>query len=136
MDEGLLDSAAAMTRFLNLLAAEPEVARLPFMVDSSRWEVIEAGLKCLQGKGIVNSLSLKDGEAEFMRRARLARRYGAAVIVMAFDEAGQADTQARKIEEISNENIDVLLRIPPLGRRRVQSRVRIIKRTCPFGTRG
>ncbi|MFN3310163.1 MAG: methionine synthase [Thermomonas sp.] len=98
MDEGLLDSKQAMVEFLNLIAAEPDIARVPVMVDSSKWEVIEAGLKCLQGKGIVNSISLKEGEAEFLRQARLVRRYGAAVVVMAFDEAGQADSAARKIE--------------------------------------
>jgi len=97
MDEGLLDSVAAMTRFLNLLATEPSVSRIPFVLDSSRWEVIEAGLKCVQGKSVVNSISLKDGEAEFIEKARLARRYGAAVIVMAFDEEGQADTVERKV---------------------------------------
>ena len=98
MDEAMLDSVAAMTTFLRLLAAEPSVARVPIMVDSSRWEVIEAGLRQVQGKPVVNSLSLKDGEAEFLRRARLARRYGAAVVVMAFDEAGQAETVERKVE--------------------------------------
>jgi len=98
MDEGLLDSVAAMVRFLNLLAAEPEITRIPVMVDSSRWEVIEAGLRCLQGKGVVNSISLKDGEDEFRRQAQLVRRYGAAVVVMAFDEDGQADTVRRKVE--------------------------------------
>ncbi|MFZ0391629.1 MAG: methionine synthase, partial [Calditrichia bacterium] len=98
MDEGMLDSAAAMKKFLNLLAAEPDIARLPVMVDSSDWRVIEAGLKCLQGKGIVNSLSLKNGEAEFLQQARLARRYGAAVVVMAFDEEGQAETSGRKVQ--------------------------------------
>ncbi|WP_018416463.1 methionine synthase [Teredinibacter turnerae] len=98
MDEGMLDAEAAIVRFLNLIAGEPEIARVPIMVDSSKWEVIEAGLKCIQGKPIVNSISLKEGEAEFMEKARLCRRYGAAVIVMAFDEQGQADTQARKIE--------------------------------------
>ena len=98
MDEGLLDSARAMVEFLQLIAAEPDIARVPIMVDSSRWEVIEAGLKCLQGKGIVNSVSLKEGETEFLRQAHLVRRYGAAVVVMAFDEAGQADTAARKVE--------------------------------------
>ncbi len=98
MDEGLLDSEAAMTRFLNLIAAEPDIARVPVVIDSSRWEVIEAGLRCVQGKPIVNSISLKDGEAEFLRRARSARRYGAAVIVMAFDEQGQADTAERKFD--------------------------------------
>jgi 5-methyltetrahydrofolate--homocysteine methyltransferase len=98
MDEAMLDSKAAMVRFLNLIAGEPEIARVPIMVDSSKWEVIEAGLKCLQGKGIVNSISLKEGEAEFIRQATLVRRYGAATVVMAFDERGQADTFARKIE--------------------------------------
>jgi 5-methyltetrahydrofolate--homocysteine methyltransferase len=97
MDEGMLDSEAAMTTFLNLVATEPEIARLPIMVDSSKWSVIEAGLRCLQGKGIVNSISLKDGEDEFLRRARLVQRYGAGVIVMAFDEEGQADTVERKV---------------------------------------
>ncbi len=98
MDEGLLDSEQAMVTFLNLMAAEPDIARIPVMVDSSKWSVIEAGLKCLQGKGIVNSISMKEGEAQFLRQARLVRRYGAAVVVMAFDEAGQADTAERKIE--------------------------------------
>ncbi|QIK37724.1 methionine synthase [Caldichromatium japonicum] len=98
MDEGLLDAVAAMQRFLNLIAAEPEIARVPVMIDSSKWEVIEAGLKCVQGKPIVNSISLKEGEARFIEQARLCRRYGAAVIVMAFDEQGQADTCARKVE--------------------------------------
>ena len=98
MDEAMLDSAAAMTRFLNLIASEPDIARVPVMIDSSKWSVIEAGLKCVQGKSIVNSISMKEGEAEFIRQARLARRYGAAVIVMAFDEQGQADTYARKTE--------------------------------------
>ncbi len=98
MDEAMLDSAAAMARFLNLLAAEPDIARVPVMIDSSKWSVIEAGLKCMQGKSIVNSISMKEGEDEFLRQARLCRRYGAAVIVMAFDEKGQADTFARKTE--------------------------------------
>ena len=98
MDEGMLDSAAAMTRFLNLIAAEPDISRVPIMLDSSKWDVLEAGLKCVQGKSIVNSISLKEGETEFLRQARLIRRYGAAVIVMAFDETGQADSQARKVE--------------------------------------
>ncbi|MCG6954762.1 MAG: methionine synthase [Gemmatimonadetes bacterium] len=97
MDEGLLESAAAMTRFLNLVAAEPDIARVPVMVDSSDWAVIEAGLKTLQGKGVVNSISLKDGEQTFRERARLLRRYGAAAIVMAFDEEGQADTVERRV---------------------------------------
>jgi 5-methyltetrahydrofolate--homocysteine methyltransferase len=98
MDEGMLDSAACMTTFLNLLATEPEVARLPFMVDSSKWDVLEAGLKCVQGKGIVNSISLKEGEEDFLRKARTIRKYGAGVVVMAFDERGQADTVERKVE--------------------------------------
>ena len=97
MDEAMLDSVSAMRRFLNLIASEPEIARVPVMLNSSKWEVIETGLKCLQGKSIVNSISLKAGEAEFLRQAKLCRRYGAAVIVMAFDEAGQADTYERKI---------------------------------------
>ena len=99
MDEGMLDSKAAMEKFLNLIAAEPDIARVPIMIDSSKWSVIEAGLKNLQGKGIVNSISLKEGEAKFLEQARLIRRYGAAVVVMAFDERGQADSVVeRKIE--------------------------------------
>ena len=98
MDEGLLDSVRAMTTFLNLIAAEPDIARVPLMIDSSKWEVIEAGLRCVQGKAIVNSISLKEGEAAFLRQARACLRYGAAVVVMAFDEQGQADTLARKTE--------------------------------------
>jgi 5-methyltetrahydrofolate--homocysteine methyltransferase len=98
MDEGMLDSEAAMTTFLNYVATEPEVARLPFMIDSSKWSVIEAGLKCVQGKAVVNSISLKEGEADFLHKAQLVRRYGAGVVVMAFDEQGQADTVARKVE--------------------------------------
>ncbi|MES2771712.1 MAG: methionine synthase [Pseudomonadota bacterium] len=98
MDEAMLDSAAAMDRFLKLIASEPDISRVPIMLDSSKWHVIETGLKCIQGKGIVNSISMKEGEAEFLRQARLARRYGAAVVVMAFDEQGQADTYARKTE--------------------------------------
>jgi 5-methyltetrahydrofolate--homocysteine methyltransferase len=98
MDEGMLDSEQAMTTFLNLLATEPEAARIPVMVDSSKWSVIEAGLKCIQGRGIVNSISLKEGEADFLDKARLVKRYGAGVVVMAFDEQGQADTTARKVE--------------------------------------
>ncbi|MDR2462922.1 MAG: homocysteine S-methyltransferase family protein, partial [Verrucomicrobiales bacterium] len=97
MDEGLLDGKEAMTRFLNLVASEPDIARVPLMVDSSQWEVLEAGLKCAQGKAMVNSISLKEGEAELVRKARLLRRYGAAAVVMLFDEQGQADTLARKI---------------------------------------
>jgi len=98
MDEGMLDSRAAMLKFLNLMASEPDIARIPVMIDSSKWEVLEAGLKCLQGKGIVNSISLKEGESSFIEQASLVKRYGAAVVVMAFDEVGQADTQARKVE--------------------------------------
>jgi len=98
MDEGMLDSEQAMTTFLHLLATEPEVARIPVMIDSSKWSVLEAGLQCLQGKGIVNSISLKDGAAEFVRRAQVARKYGAGIVVMAFDEAGQADTTQRKVD--------------------------------------
>ena len=98
MDEGLLDSRQAMVTFLNLMAAEPDIARAPVMIDSSKWDVIEAGLKCVQGKSIVNSISMKEGEARFIEQAKLCLRYGAAVVVMAFDEQGQADTAARKIE--------------------------------------
>ena len=98
MDEAMLDSIAAMDKFLKLIASEPDISRVPIMIDSSKWEVIEAGLKCIQGKGIVNSISMKEGEEKFLEQARLARRYGAAVIVMAFDEKGQADTFARKTE--------------------------------------
>ena len=98
MDEGLIDSEAAMTRFLNLIMSEPDIARVPVMVDSSKWTVIEAGLRCLQGKGIVNSISMKEGEETFLEHARLVRQYGAAVVVMAFDEVGQADTCERKVE--------------------------------------
>jgi 5-methyltetrahydrofolate--homocysteine methyltransferase len=97
MDEGMLDSEQAMTTFLQYIATEPEIARVPVMIDSSKWSVIEAGLKCVQGKGVVNSISLKEGEADFLRKARLAQRYGAGVVVMAFDETGQADTIARKV---------------------------------------
>jgi 5-methyltetrahydrofolate--homocysteine methyltransferase len=98
MDEGMIDSEAAMVRFLNLIGSEPEIARIPIMIDSSKWSVIEAGLKCLQGKAVVNSISMKNGEEEFLRHAQLIRRYGAAAIVMAFDEKGQADSFERKIE--------------------------------------
>jgi 5-methyltetrahydrofolate--homocysteine methyltransferase len=97
MDEGMLDSEAAMTRFLNLVATEPDIARVPVMIDSSKWSVIEAGLKCVQGKGVVNSISLKEGEGPFLEQARKLRRYGAAVVVMAFDEQGQADSVGRKV---------------------------------------
>ena len=98
MDEGLIDSRAAMVEYLNLLAAEPDIARVPVMIDSSKWEVIEAGLQCVQGKPVVNSISMKEGEEQFRHQARLCLAYGAAVVVMAFDEQGQADTCARKIE--------------------------------------
>ena len=98
MDEGMLDGKEAMVTFLNLIASEPDISRVPIMLDSSKWEIIEAGLKCIQGKGIVNSISLKEGEEKFIEQARLLRRYGAATIVMAFDEVGQADTQQRKVE--------------------------------------
>src|SRR5205823_4405306 len=98
LDEGMLDSEAAMTRFLKLIGSEPEIARVPVMIDSSKWSVLEAGLKCVQGKSVVNSISLKNGEEEFLRQARSIRRYGAAAIVMAFDERGQADTFERRIQ--------------------------------------
>ncbi|WP_300651413.1 dihydropteroate synthase, partial [Hydrogenophaga sp.] len=98
MDEAMLDSKAAMVKFLNLIAGEPDIARVPVMVDSSKWEVIEAGLRCVQGKGVVNSISMKEGVDEFKRQARLVKRYGAAAVVMAFDEKGQADTYERKVE--------------------------------------
>src|SRR5688572_24974931 len=97
MDEGMLDAEAAMSRFLDLIAAEPDIARLPIMVDSSKFTVIEAGLRCLQGKGVVNSISLKEGEEAFRKQARLIRRYGAAVVVMAFDETGQATTVEHRV---------------------------------------
>jgi 5-methyltetrahydrofolate--homocysteine methyltransferase len=109
MDEAMLDSRAAMVKFLNLIAAEPDIARVPVMIDSSKWDVIEAGLKCVQGKPVVNSISMKEGEAEFLRQAKLVRRYGAAAIVMAFDEKGQADTFERKVE-ISQRAYDLLTR--------------------------
>src|SRR5262249_45223533 len=107
MDEGLLDSEAAMVTFLNLLVAEPDIARVPVMVDSSKFSVMEAGLKCLQGKAVVNSISLKEGEAEFIRQARIVRRCGAAVVVMGFDEQGQADTLERKTS-IARRAYDIL----------------------------
>jgi len=108
MDEGMLDSEGAMVHFLNLVASEPEISRVPIMIDSSKWEIIEAGLKCVQGKPVVNSISLKEGYDEFVHKARLCRQYGAAVIVMAFDENGQADTAARK-REICKRSYDVLV---------------------------
>ncbi len=115
MDEGMLDAEKAMVRFLNLIAGEPDIARVPIMVDSSKWEVIEAGLKCIQGKPIVNSISLKEGEEEFLAKAKLCMRYGAAVVVMAFDETGQADTMARKQEicERSYRTLVDKLNFPP-----------------------
>lgn len=108
MDEGMLDAEAAMVKFLNLIASEPDIARVPIMIDSSKWSVIEAGLKCIQGKGIINSISLKDGETAFIEKAILAKRYGAAVVVMAFDEKGQADTVARKMA-ICKRSYDILV---------------------------
>lgn len=115
MDEGMLDGIESMTTFLNLIASEPEISKVPIMVDSSKWEIIEAGLKCVQGKGVVNSISLKAGEEEFIRQANIVRKFGAAVIVMAFDENGQADTTARRIE-IAKRSYDVLVnkvKFPP-----------------------
>jgi len=109
MDEAMLDSQAAMTRFVNLLASEPDISRVPLMIDSSKWDVIEAGLKCVQGKAVVNSISLKEGEAAFIKYARLVRRYGAAAVVMAFDEQGQADTFKRKTE-ICKRSYDILVK--------------------------
>lgn len=108
MDEGMLDGVYAMTKFLNLIAAEPDIARVPVMIDSSKWEIIEAGLKVIQGKGVVNSISLKEGEETFIHHAKLVKRYGAAVIVMAFDEKGQADTYERRIE-ICKRSYDILV---------------------------
>lgn len=108
MDEGMLDSQAAMVRFLNLIASEPDIARVPVMIDSSKWDILEAGLKCVQGKPIVNSISMKEGEENFIEQAKLLRRYGAAIIVMAFDEAGQADTRERKYE-ICKRSYEVLV---------------------------
>src|SRR5688572_28761775 len=115
MDEGMLDSQAAMVKYLNLMASEPEISTLPVMIDSSKWEVIEAGLKCLQGKGIVNSISMKGGVEEFVRQAKLVKRYGAATVVMAFDEKGQADTYQRRID-ICKRAYDILVnevKFPP-----------------------
>src|SRR6478735_4601468 len=108
MDEGMLDSKAAMVKYLNLMASEPEISTLPVMIDSSKWEVIEAGLKCIQGKGIVNSISMKGGVDEFKRQAKLVKRYGAATVVMAFDENGQADTYQRRID-ICKRAYDILV---------------------------
>ena len=110
MDEGMIDGKEAMIRFLNLIAAEPDIARVPIMIDSSKWEIIEAGLKCVQGKGIVNSISLKEGEEKFIEQAKKIKRYGAAVIVMAFDENGQADSYERRIE-ICQRSYDILTQV-------------------------
>ena len=114
MDEGLLDSEKSMERFLKLIAVEPEIAKVPFMIDSSKWSVIETGLKCVQGKAIVNSISLKEGEKVFLEQASLIRDYGAAAVVMAFDEKGQADTVDRKFE-ICSRAYEILTKInfPP-----------------------
>ena len=108
MDEGMLDGVFAMTKFLNLIASEPDIARVPIMIDSSKWEIIEAGLKVVQGKSVVNSISLKEGEEQFIHHAKLVKRYGAAVIVMAFDELGQADNYERRIE-ICKRSYDILV---------------------------
>ena len=108
MDEGMLDGVYAMTKFLNLIAAEPDISRVPIMIDSSKWEIIEAGLKVVQGKSVVNSISLKEGEEAFIHHAKLIKRYGAAVIVMAFDEVGQADNYERRIE-ICQRSYDILV---------------------------
>ena len=132
MDEAMLDSKAAMVRFLSLIAAEPDIARVPVMIDSSKWEVIEAGLKCVQGKPVVNSISLKEGEAEFLRQARLVRRYGAAAIVMAFDEAGQADTYQRKVE-ICRRAYEILTR-RRTSRPRTSSSIPTSSRSRPAST--
>ena len=108
MDEGMIDGKEAMVKFLNLIASEPDIARVPVMIDSSKWEIIEAGLKCIQGKGVVNSISLKEGEDNFIDQAKKIKRYGAAVIVMAFDERGQADSYERRIE-ICKRSYDILV---------------------------
>ena len=110
MDEGMIDGVEAMVRFLNLIASEPDIARIPIMIDSSRWEIIEAGLKCVQGKCVVNSISLKEGEEQFIKQAKFIRRFGAAVIVMAFDEDGQADSYERRIE-ICKRSYDILTKV-------------------------
>lgn len=109
MDEGMIDGKEAMVKFLNLIASEPDIARVPVMIDSSKWEIIEAGLKCLQGKGVVNSISLKEGKDSFIEHAKKIKRYGAAVIVMAFDEKGQADNYDRRIE-ICKRSYDILVK--------------------------
>jgi len=110
MDEGMLDGEAAMTKFINLIAAEPDIAKVPVMIDSSKWSVIVAGLKCLQGKGIVNSISLKEGEEKFIAQAKQIKRFGAAVVVMAFDEKGQADSFERRIE-VCKRSYDILTKV-------------------------
>ena len=130
MDEGLLDSDEAMTTFLNLIAAEPDIARVPVMVDSSKFSVIEAGLKCMQGKPVVNSISLKEGEAEFIEHAKIVRRYGAAVVVMAFDEKGQADTVERKVA-ICQARLRHPGRTRSASRRRTSSSIRTSSRSPP-----
>lgn len=132
MDEGMLDAVKAMTHFLNLVASEPDIARVPIMIDSSKWEVIEAGLKCVQGKAIVNSISMKEGEEEFLRQAKLCRRYGAAVIVMAFDEKGQADTFERKVE-ICERAYRLLAGDPDLHRNSGQSEMDAIQANSRYG---
>ena len=108
MDEAMIDGKAAMVEFLNLIASEPDIARIPIMIDSSKWDIIEAGLKCIQGKGIVNSISLKNGEDEFLYQAKMIKRYGAATVIMAFDEKGQADTYQRRID-ICKRSYDLLI---------------------------
>ena len=108
MDEGMLDGEKAMVRFLNLIAAEPDISRVPVMIDSSKWSIIEAGLKCIQGKGVVNSISLKEGEEVFIYQAKKIKLYGASVIVMAFDEKGQADSYERRVE-ICKRSYDILV---------------------------
>jgi 5-methyltetrahydrofolate--homocysteine methyltransferase len=115
MDEGLLDAHEAMTTFIKRIAAEPDIARVPLMIDSSKWSVIEAGLKCVSGKPIVNSISMKEGEEQFLQHARLCMAYGAAVVVMAFDEKGQADTKERKVEICKRA-------YEPIGRHRLSAR--------------
>jgi 5-methyltetrahydrofolate--homocysteine methyltransferase len=110
MDEGMLDGVAAMTHFLQLIGSEPDISRVPIMIDSSKWEIIEAGLKCIQGKGIVNSISLKDGEEKFIERAKIIKRFGAAAVVMAFDENGQADDYEKRTK-ICKRAYDILPKI-------------------------
>jgi 5-methyltetrahydrofolate--homocysteine methyltransferase len=115
MDEGMLDGREAMVRFLHLIGAEPDISKVPVMIDSSKWEIIEDGLKCIQGKGIVNSISLKEGEQKFLEQGKKVKRYGAAVVVMCFDERGQADTFERRIE-IAKRSYDLLtkkIKLPP-----------------------